>query len=281
MPRKQKGIAIIYHSNCPDGFGAAYAAWKKFGSRADYYPLAYSDKTPAIRGKKVYLLDFMFDHDAPLKVLQKANVQVTAIDHHVSNKMRTMSTTDYRYALHNSGAVLAWQYFHPGKQTPWLLRYVEDRDIWAMKLPSTREISSWLGLAQYDFKIWDKLVRNLEKAKFRQKAVQEGALLRRYETKLTEDLVNRKAVPVRFAGHGVYAINSTLFADELGHILYKKYPPFAIIWNSDGQDIKVSLRGNGSIDLTKFAQKYGGGGHHDACGFSVKASQGVPWKPMK
>ena len=25
---------VIYHADCPDGFGAAYAAWKCFGAEA-------------------------------------------------------------------------------------------------------------------------------------------------------------------------------------------------------------------------------------------------------
>ena len=29
-----KNIVVIYHADCRDGFGAAYAAWKKFGDRA-------------------------------------------------------------------------------------------------------------------------------------------------------------------------------------------------------------------------------------------------------
>ena len=31
-----KKIVVIYHDQCRDGFGAAYAAWKKFGDDASY-----------------------------------------------------------------------------------------------------------------------------------------------------------------------------------------------------------------------------------------------------
>ena len=33
-----KNIVIIYHTDCRDGFGAAWAAWKKFGDSATYIP---------------------------------------------------------------------------------------------------------------------------------------------------------------------------------------------------------------------------------------------------
>ena len=31
-----KSIVVIYHAPCPDGFAAAYAAWRKFGDNASY-----------------------------------------------------------------------------------------------------------------------------------------------------------------------------------------------------------------------------------------------------
>lgn len=33
-----KEIVIIYHAQCRDGLGSAYAAWKKFGDNASYIP---------------------------------------------------------------------------------------------------------------------------------------------------------------------------------------------------------------------------------------------------
>src|SRR3989344_1169898 len=34
--KMNKKIAVLYHKGCTDGFGAAWAAWKKFGARAEY-----------------------------------------------------------------------------------------------------------------------------------------------------------------------------------------------------------------------------------------------------
>src|SRR3989338_9515798 len=38
--------AILYHANCPDGFGGAYAAWKKFGDSAEYIPVKHGKPIP-------------------------------------------------------------------------------------------------------------------------------------------------------------------------------------------------------------------------------------------
>ena len=31
-----KNIVVLYHNDCTDGFSAAWAAWRKLGSKADY-----------------------------------------------------------------------------------------------------------------------------------------------------------------------------------------------------------------------------------------------------
>ena len=35
---------VIYHANCADGFGAAFAAWLKLGNEAEYLPMVYNEK---------------------------------------------------------------------------------------------------------------------------------------------------------------------------------------------------------------------------------------------
>ena len=40
-PDTLKDIVVIYHDQCRDGLGAAYAAWKKFGDEAGLLPRFY------------------------------------------------------------------------------------------------------------------------------------------------------------------------------------------------------------------------------------------------
>ena len=35
---------ILYHADCDDGFGAAYAAWLSLGDSAEYQPVYYGDQ---------------------------------------------------------------------------------------------------------------------------------------------------------------------------------------------------------------------------------------------
>src|SRR3990167_9491025 len=41
-----KNIVVIYHGKCPDGFSAAWIAWKKFGDDAEYIPGRHGEIPP-------------------------------------------------------------------------------------------------------------------------------------------------------------------------------------------------------------------------------------------
>ena len=80
-----------------------------------------------------------------------------------------------------------------------------------------------------------------------------------------------RAELVEFEGYKVYAVNANnIVASDLGHVLSKKQGPFAIIFNYEDLAWKCSLRGDGTVDVSEIAGKYGGGGHHNASGFIIK-----------
>ena len=53
---------VIYHADCPDGFGAAYAAWRHFGATASYSPAQYGRPIAreSLIGRRVFVFDFSF-----------------------------------------------------------------------------------------------------------------------------------------------------------------------------------------------------------------------------
>jgi uncharacterized protein len=61
MENALKDIVVVYHAECTDGFGAAYAAWKKFGDTASYIPLKTQvEITIDFTNKEVYVVDYSF-----------------------------------------------------------------------------------------------------------------------------------------------------------------------------------------------------------------------------
>ncbi len=264
----RKQIVVLYHSNCSDGFGAAYSAWKKFGSRAEYVAVQHQMPPPkGLTDKEIYSVDFAYPIPITKKLIRE-NKRVTAIDHHISSKTATLLTEKPLYAVNHSGAVLSWKYFHSGKKVPLLLSYIEDTDIWKFKLPHTKEIFAYLDLFNFDFRVWDKLVREFENPKRRKHWLQAGSIILKNEDRLISRLVANNKELVRFAGKKIYAINSPLFQSEIGHILSAMKPPIAIVWKEKQGNIFVSLRSDGSVDVSKIAKRFGGGGHREIGGAS-------------
>jgi oligoribonuclease NrnB/cAMP/cGMP phosphodiesterase (DHH superfamily) len=277
----QQKIVVIYHGNCPDGFGGAWAAWKKFGSKAAYLPARDRSAPPVpLKNKIVYIIDYTYDAHI-VKKLIKDNIRVTAIDHHISQEAATKMTEQYLYDVNHSGATLAWKYFHPLKKMPILLRYVEDRDIWKWKVPHSKELLMLVDLAPKDFQAWSILARDFDDARMHAMYVKKGALLLLHYRSLYEKLLP-SAELVKFEGKKIYALNCPYyFADDLGHILAMKTHSFALLWNESGARIRVSLRAEGNVDVSKIAKKYGGGGHKKSSGFSFEVGKNTPWKILK
>ena len=50
----------IYHGNCQDGFGAAWAVWKRFGDAVEYVPGFYGQPAPDVAGRSVVMVDFSY-----------------------------------------------------------------------------------------------------------------------------------------------------------------------------------------------------------------------------
>ena len=75
---------VIYHADCTDGFGAAFAAWLKFGDEAEYLPMNYNQPfpyTPDLRQRDLYILDFSFPRDV-MDSLFTNSKRVVWLDHH-------------------------------------------------------------------------------------------------------------------------------------------------------------------------------------------------------
>jgi uncharacterized protein len=275
-----KKIAVLYHKNCPDGFGAAWAAWKKFGSRADYIGVNHGEPLPrGLKGKEVYTLDFCYKGKNMDDLLEKAK-RLVVLDHHVSQKDSIMRAHDYRYELDRSGAVISWNYFHPKKPLPRALKHIEDIDLWKFKMQYTREVSAILSTYPFEFKARDIFIKNFENAAQRKELIKAGAAILRYQSRVIEHLVGA-ATPITFAGYTIYSANSFVLTSEAGNILSKKYPPFALVWSEREGRIIVSLRSQKGFDVSKIAQKFGGGGHKNAAGFSFPAGKPFPWKRIK
>lgn len=275
-----KTVMVLYHANCLDGFTAAWVAWKKFGNLADYIPVAHQRTPPGdFKDKEVYFVDFAYPVEITKDILGEAK-KVIIIDHHKTTKNSAELAHEHLYSENNSGAVLAWKYFFPEIPVPQLLKYVEDMDLWNFKLDSTKEIIAFLDKEKFDFERWNNLVDDFENGKSFQEIVKIGENLLEYKNSIIEK-ISYRSYKVKFENKDILAINSPIFQSELGHVLYEKIPPMSIVWYEKNDEIKVSLRSDGSIDVGKIAEKYGGGGHKEASAFRMDNHKKLPWETLK
>jgi uncharacterized protein len=168
---------IIYHADCLDGFGAAFAAWRRFGDAAEYLPMHHGQpcEMGKIAGQDVFILDFSFSPEVLQAFAAKAK-SVTQIDHHLSackawnGLLQTDADGKHSYQhpelplrvifdLDKSGARLAWEYFHPTTALPLALAHIEDQDMWRFALPGTRPFCRALRQQPFDFSSWDEILR--------------------------------------------------------------------------------------------------------------------------
>lgn len=272
-------IIVFYHVKDNDGLGSAWSAWNKFKDKADYFGIDYHiDYNFDYYNKTIYFLDVCPNTEI-IKSLKLNHNHLILIDHHLSSKSKLSLFDDYKFSLKHSAAVLSWQYFFPKKKVPKMLIYIEDIDIWKLKIPHSREINNALEFYGSDFRRWNKIAKALEQSKKRKEYLKIGKIIAQYQDKLIQKII-AKAKLVEFEGKRILVVNSPILVSEIGNALVQKRPPLAIVWSETNQKLWFSLRSNGLCDVSKIAEKYGGGGQKGAAAFSLDNTDSLPWKSL-
>jgi hypothetical protein len=260
---------VLYHSNCYDGFGAAFAAWKSLGDDGvKYIPVSYGYPVPDMPdAEHIYIVDFSYSKDVILELVNQGT-PVTVIDHHktaqeaLSELIGAHSHLTIIFDMEKSGALLTWNYFHSDTSAPILIQHISDRDLWQFKMEGSREIHSALVSLPFDFKVWDWLdVPTL---------IAEGKACQRFQQSVVDKVVKSSWMGT-VDGNQVPIVNTSFAWSEVGEALNYKYPdaPFAASFTVFGDQIMWSLRSKGDFDVSAVAKKFGGGGHKNAAGFKA------------
>lgn len=249
---------VLYHAECMDGFGAAWALWKRF-PQARFVPVKHGFPQPDGLGQQhVVMVDFSYPR-ADILALADRTASLQILDHHITAESALADLPFAYFDMDRSGAVLAWEWAHT-QSVPWLLQYVQDKDLWRWQLPHSREISSALASHPFDFAIWEQF--QFETLKI------EGTGILRYENNLIDKLA-LDAIMVSVAGYTVPAVHSPVLASQIGERLSADHA-FGVIWHQKDGRRYFSLRSKaGGISVSEIAAQYGGGGHTHAAGFSV------------
>ncbi len=268
----------FYHAGCPDGFGAAWAAWRSRGGNARYIARRHEHTIQAedYAGDWVIYLDIAPGNEELLQLAETAE-RVTVLDHHVSARNRYHSDLslvnrvealghEIVFEMAHSGAVLAWRYFAGGEPVPDLLRYVEDQDLWNWQLPRSEEVNAAISAYPRRFDVWDTLA-----ARSVHELASEGeSIVRANRMEVERSLQSAHALCL--GEQRVEAVNATHGRSAVGHELAKRKAfgrAWGCVYRVSGETVHATLYSIDDLDVAEIASHYGGGGHRNAAGFSV------------
>jgi len=263
---------VIFHSNCLDGFGSAYAAYAHFdvnqGIKAEYVPATHGDASPDATGRTVYVLDYAYKRSVMAQLCQQAE-RVVVLDHHISaledleGLDNEFDNIELNFDMERSGAVISWEYFHKDP-VPLLLACVQDRDLWRYEIPASYDLNAALMSHPFTFAGWHEWANDEQAI---QALVDEGKAINRYRAQMIEQH-KRAAVMGEIAGYRVPIVNCprAIVSELLGELA--KGHPFAAGYTDKGTRRGWSLRSDkDGEDVAHIASRFGGGGHRNAAGF--------------
>lgn len=275
-------IFVLYHgSNCTDGLGSKYAAWKKYGDKATYIPVTYGEDLPEelvsvvneTDEVEVYIIDFSYAREVLDDLNNRVN-KLVVLDHHKTSE-EALRGRDYAlFDMNKSAAVLGWEYFHPGEPVPLALQMVQDRDLWTWALNDTMEFSLGFEGRKDEMCEWDKVCFDDD---YLNDVINDGSKIYSYQVTQVSRLAEKakfRDVYVQNKKYSIALINSPVYQSELGALLSVKYPiDFALMY-SISPDLEVSLgfrsrSDNTGADVSEIAKVFGGGGHRNASGAKI------------
>ena len=260
---------IIYHGNCCDGFTAAWAAHRLLDGPCELFAATYASdgedvELPDVTGRRAYMLDFCVG-EAQLRRLIDAAESIRVFDHHASAERVCGEFDCCTFDMDRSGAGLTWDILSCGAERPWLIDYVEDRDLWRHALPDTKEVNAYIALVPKTLDEWNMLnflgIGNV--------AIR-GTIAVKAADAYVEVMLPLARV-MTFLGHAdIPVVNAPPphTSDIVGRLA--EGTEFAVGWHqrADGHYV-YSLRSRGGFDVGALAQEHGGGGHPGAAGFTL------------
>lgn len=260
----------VLHHNDPDGFGAAYAAFKALGAEnVEYIPVDYGRPRPELEdGSHVYILDFSYPR-ADLDRLVERMQSVLVIDHHKSAMLDLEGHPNAIFDMNKSGAGLAWDHFHPNTPRPDYINYIEDADLWRFALPDSKAVKN--SLYQEDLTL-EAFIKGAEKSIADR--IAEGIVIQKvidHNLQMGFEVMHTLAID-EFT---MLAVNSCLHMSEFGNALFTKFlkekkADFAgTYYRYTPNTYKFSLRSVGDFDVSVICKRFGGGGHKNAAGFEL------------
>jgi len=310
MENRKEKVVVIYHKNCPDGYGALSGVVYKYGikdltyveneeilksSDENFYAIPTNHSTQFTRLRSIleqhreepfviYMVDFFTPEIFDILRNYPNVKKLIIIDHHKTTEETlkegipedVKDRVEYTLDMNMSGATLTWKVLNGF--IPEVMKYIEDRDIWKWSIPDSiyvltaldSEIFNVLNPNEVVFALL-QLVKDFPKEKLAEK----GKAMIEFKNSVIKRLIKYTTHYIILpSGHKLPAINSPIFQSEIGNELAKTFSEgVACVYSIAPQEDGVYV--NCSIrsingKAREIAQANGGGGHDNASGCRVK-----------
>jgi oligoribonuclease NrnB/cAMP/cGMP phosphodiesterase (DHH superfamily) len=309
---------VLYHDNCADGFGSAFCVWLKYCKEYGNPIKIESDNTDEliykfdnnskivsfigckhnkdtdvlstwlsekITDKNVLMCDFSYKFEILSEIIDKSK-SFMILDHHESAQkdLQDIPNELKIFDMKRSGVGITWEYLFNDEEMPKFLQYIQDRDIWAYKLPETKAFAAYLFEQKFSFELFESYLvdDNLSLA------VQIGQQWLEYKDILVNSTAKRAYQYIQKIHDKLMIVSYTendLFVSDVGNKIFTYFPlsDFSAVYNHNAFDYctKFSLRSTDDREnVSVIAKEYDGGGHRNASGCTIpsKIVISLPYK---
>ena len=273
-----------FHHNDMDGrsAGAIVAHYEEAYKQEDFIEVDYMQPLPlhlVNNGEKVYFVDYSFKEDTvwQLDELIKKTQDIIWCDHHTSSIKLLESRPDLKEIKGIiqdgiSGAGLIYMYLHDEKDItdcPKFIQLVSDYDCWIYKFGDITTHFK-LGVDSVDNSalsdLWFNLIDDIGH-NYLEYIQSKGAIIKSYIDEDNAQYLSQYGYESELDGVKCYVVNrksnSWIFGDKINQY------PFVSVYAFNGTKFSYSLFSTDkNFDCSKLAEKFGGGGHKGAAGFS-------------
>ena len=260
------------------------------------------DECGGVYPETVFVVDYSFKTQEEMEELydmMEHGSQVFWFDHHQSsvNLLEQIKDTKFKeYArdhtlvydvnIDHCGTYITWKNLFPDKKVPEAIDLINDWDLWIHKDDNSRYLNNAFysaldpeedenSLRNLWSKRWEDLFGTCE-VDYPDRArlylyISQGKAIAQYKAQTYKNWFRTYGYVTEFEGHECvcmnWKVNSEVFSDW-----YDQYP-LHLIWCFDGSTYTYSIYTDyekTGIDCSKIAEKYGGGGHKGAAGFTSK-----------
>jgi oligoribonuclease NrnB/cAMP/cGMP phosphodiesterase (DHH superfamily) len=276
---------VCLHHNDADGRASAAVVRRAFNRQVFTFEMNYGDPIPWEQiepAKRVVVVDFSL----PVEEMDRLahGRELIWIDHHIS-AIRLLGERAQAWKglqdTREAACVLTWQYFFPDQPAPRALVLIGDRDVWRWAEADTGPFDAGLGQENTqpdNDDLWLPLLA--DDAKRLQALIERGSILRAAQLNDIDKRLASHGYAVIFEGQRTLAINARGNGDFGAAIRAMNYPlAYCYIDGmQNGRLMTFVTLFSSEVDVSRIAQRFGGGGHPGAAGFSFERTA-TPFPP--